>query len=306
MSAIVACSIDARWAASDAYLQPMNSTTVSSNVSDRLIETMQASNDPVNIKFGFSNAPIDLQLDWANLLNGNQSREADNSTTNRAAIPLMLDFAVNNITETDNTTATFMAPNATATGEEIEEAIAMLLGIIVADGISRTTSQENVPVLVTERKPDVIAVTYLQSYLLPSGTREFSPAGLDTFKSVRIKLDQYGYGYAIRGATTWVAIVVLLSYALVVLVHVVVVLYAWFRKQYYGGECWENVADLVALAMNSSPTDKLNGTSAGVENSDTWESIVKIRETGGQHLELCFVGSEHADGQSVLIGKKYL
>jgi hypothetical protein len=82
-----------------------------------------------------------------------------------------------------------------------------------------------------------------------------------------------------------IAVVVLLIYALVAIVHVALIICALFRKQYYGGGCWEDVAELMALVLNSSPSDKLYGTNAGVERSETWRSVVKIRETGGKHLE---------------------
>ena len=72
-SAIVACSSDARWAASDARYQPMNATTVSSNVSDALFETELQDGQWILPSYTFSDKPLDLQLDWAHLFNGNQT-----------------------------------------------------------------------------------------------------------------------------------------------------------------------------------------------------------------------------------------
>ncbi|KAF1965542.1 hypothetical protein BU23DRAFT_23057 [Bimuria novae-zelandiae CBS 107.79] len=41
-SKVVACSVDARWTASEAYFEPKNSTSVSSNVTDPLLPSLRA------------------------------------------------------------------------------------------------------------------------------------------------------------------------------------------------------------------------------------------------------------------------
>jgi hypothetical protein len=103
-SGIVACAVDARWAASDAYYQPMNSSTISSNVSDRLVEYMtnrehrKVSSESLKSKFAFSDKPLDIGLNWAAMLNGNQSRSRVNNNistvTNTSAMVDFLDLPV--------------------------------------------------------------------------------------------------------------------------------------------------------------------------------------------------------------------
>jgi hypothetical protein len=92
----------------------------------------------------------------------------------------------------------------------------------------------------------------------------------------------------------------------VVLVHMGIVITGLVTKKYYGGESWEGVAELMALAVDSAPSERLYGTSAGVDSSRTWGNVVKIREMGGCHLELCFGGKGREDGRTVEVGKKYL
>jgi len=312
-SAIVACSTDARWAASDAYYQPANSTIVSSNVSDTLSNTLSETDwqygESLVTKYALSHKPLNLQLDWAALLNGNQtSRSADNSTSNSTGMAMFLNSAIDSRKLDDGKTTAFSAPNVTSTdaGGAIEEALAMLIGVVLTDGIARSSSLVY-SLLKTNATARSEVVTILEVYLGPNSDYTWGPGRyVPDFYSVRIKLDSYGYGYGLWNTALWVAMAVLLLFTLLVLVHVAVLSYAGFTGRYYGGKCWEDVAGLVALAMNTTPTTRLHGTSAGVDCSETWKAVVKIREIGGEHLELRFVDKHHEDGQTVQIGKEYL
>jgi len=300
-SAIIACSIDARWAASEVSYQPMNSSTVSSNVSETLRDTLR---DYDRHRYGVSDKPIDLGLDWATYLNGNQT----GSSGNRSAIALFLYSAITQLDDNNANSTTFFVPNVTTGGlaGAAEEATAMLLSVVIADGIGRTVSNPShtYPFLAEEAKDGMMNVTLLQIYLLPDADKRF-PADTSSY-TVPVYLDQYGYGYGFRNGASWFALASLLLYALIVCVHGTLVLKAFFKRQYYGGGCWEDVTDLVALAVNSAPTDRLYGTSAGVKMWSTWQNTVKIREVSDRHLELCFVDRQVDIGESVQVGKKYL
>ncbi|KAF2686860.1 hypothetical protein K458DRAFT_386829 [Lentithecium fluviatile CBS 122367] len=128
---------------------PMNSTTVFSNVSDILIEKIQEYEKLRKSKYSFSDRPLDLQLDWAALLNTTESR----------------------------------------------------------------TAQRTMPLVQPK------------------------PGETDSYQSMIVKFDRYGYGYGVRGATTWVATLFLLAYTLVAVVHMASVGYAICKNQYYGGGC---------------------------------------------------------------------
>ena len=118
-SAIVACSIDARWAASDAYYQPANSTTVSSNVSDTLSDTLSETDwqygESLITRYALSDKPLDLQLDWAAFLNGNQTRRlTDNSSPNITGMAMFLNTAIDSRELDNGETTAFSAPNVTS------------------------------------------------------------------------------------------------------------------------------------------------------------------------------------------------
>jgi hypothetical protein len=174
---------------------------------------------------------------------------------------------------------------------------------VLVDGLARN-SQLVVPAPVTNVTDGKGQATVLQAYLMPGMV--FMENMSDFPYSVQIKVARYGYGYGIRNSTTLVAVSVLLIYALIAIVHIANVVRGLLTKKYFGGGSWEDVAEFMALAVNSSPSDKLYGTSAGIGKDKTWENVVKIREMGGQHLELCFVSNGHEDGRIVEVGKKYV
>ncbi|KAI4914926.1 hypothetical protein J4E90_004962 [Alternaria incomplexa] len=304
-SAIVACSADARWAASDAYYQPLNSSTVSSNVSDIILETDLQHGQWIRPDHVFSDKPLDLQPDWAAFFNANQTEKLANSSSNTTGMAAFLETAIMNGKIGDSSVPDFTAPNVTAGNKNggIEETIAMLLGAVLADGVARGASGVY-SFLKTDTTAEYDVVTLLELPIATENSLRWNP--VSGFYSVRVKLDSYGYGYGLRNTAGWVAMIVLLVFTLTVLVHGVVLGCAVARQQYYGGECWEDVAELMALAMNSTPSEKLNGTGAGVERSETWRNVVKIRETDDQRLELRFVDRYDEDGGRVIIGKAYL
>jgi hypothetical protein len=62
---------------------------------------------------------------------------------------------------------------------------------------------------------------------------------------------------------------VLLLLTLLVRVNVALIGYTFATHRFYDGECWEDVAGLMALVMNSLPSEKLLGTTAEVKRSET-------------------------------------
>ena len=51
---------------------------------------------------------------------------------------------------------------------------------------------------------------------------------------------------------------------------------------------WDSVTELVALAINSSPTGALQNTCAGIIGTRAFRTVVRIRETDAGHLEMLF------------------
>ena len=72
---------------------------------------------------------------------------------------------------------------------------------------------------------------------------------------------------------------------------------------------WDSTAELIALAMNSSPTRHLQNTCAGIIGVKTFQTTVRVQASqseGGKdgHLELVF-GEPEAHMQRLEVNREY-
>ena len=63
----------------------------------------------------------------------------------------------------------------------------------------------------------------------------------------------------------------------------------WSRQS---SSSWESISEMLALAVNSKPTEALRNTSAGIQSLATLKESVRIG-CDGEHLEMIF--GEHDD-----------
>ena len=87
---------------------------------------------------------------------------------------------------------------------------------------------------------------------------------------------------------------VMFIYCILVLAHVV-----YLGVSGISSTAWDSTAEIVALAINSSPTEYLQNTCAGITGIKVFQTNVRVRTTsngtghgGHDHLELVFGGSE--------------
>jgi hypothetical protein len=76
--------------------------------------------------------------------------------------------------------------------------------------------------------------------------------------------------------------------------------------------CWDSIAEVTALAINSTPTTALRNTCAGITEIRIFKVPVRILamrdlEGDGEHLELVFgdVDAEQARKMSIKSNRKY-
>lgn len=106
----------------------------------------------------------------------------------------------------------------------------------------------------------------------------------DAIPRFTLEVMQYGYGYGFQGSKgIYIATVILLIYVLVALIHTAVLIIGGWSSN-----TWSKPGELIALAVNSSPSKLLQNTCAGIENSKLWNQIVFVRETSEAHLEIVF------------------
>ncbi len=97
-----------------------------------------------------------------------------------------------------------------------------------------------------------------------------------------------GYAYNTRGVIPKFAICILLLYCAFAIGHI---LYADISG--ISSTCWDSIAEVTALAVNSPPTKALRNTCAGITEFDIFKLPVRIltmrdEKGDGEHLELVF------------------
>ncbi len=65
------------------------------------------------------------------------------------------------------------------------------------------------------------------------------------------------------------------------------------------------MAEFLALAMNSSPSPRLQNTCAGVSTANTWRQEIAVRETYRGHLELVVGAHDKARHSKPQAGQVY-
>lgn len=94
----------------------------------------------------------------------------------------------------------------------------------------------------------------------------------------------------------------MLAYCILVVAHLI-----YSAVSGVSSTAWDSVAELVALAMNSSPTEALQNTCAGIVGKKGFQTHVRVMKTSEKHLELVFgeVQDPNADISKLIMNEKY-
>lgn len=124
----------------------------------------------------------------------------------------------------------------------------------------------------------------------------------DTCLMFEIEYAFYGWSYSASGTATILSITVMLTYCVLVFGHII-------YSAIYGisSTAWDSAAELVALAMNSSPTEVLQNTCAGIIGRQALNTTVRVLATTPGHLELVFgeVKDPNVQTSELVMNQKY-
>ena len=117
-----------------------------------------------------------------------------------------------------------------------------------------------------------------------SGGMIYSMDGIDTTNMTKFTMTMFivGWAYAIQGATSTVALIILMIYCIFVLTH----LFYLIRSQ-TASSCWDSVAEITVLAMQSRPSAYLENTSAGIAYTGVYSRIARAADIDGR-VEITF------------------
>lgn len=109
-----------------------------------------------------------------------------------------------------------------------------------------------------------------------------------TWVRFRVSSVFQGYAYSTHGAIPNLAICLLSICCAFAIAHI---MYAGISG--ISSTCWDSIAEVTALAVNSPPTKALRNTYAGITESDIFKLPVRVLtmrddEGDGEHLELVF------------------
>ena len=112
----------------------------------------------------------------------------------------------------------------------------------------------------------------------------------------------WGWKYSARDTTTKLAIAIMFTYCFLALAHLL-----YSAVSGVSSTAWDSTAEMVALAMNSSPTEALHNTCAGIIGKKAYQTHVRVMKTSEKHLELVFgeVKDPNADITKLVRNEKY-
>lgn len=114
-----------------------------------------------------------------------------------------------------------------------------------------------------------------------------------------------GYGYGTENTSSRVAIAILTTYCILASAHL---LYSGISG--VSSTCWDSIAEVTALAMNSNPTAALRNTCAGITELHIFQLPVRIltfrdAEGDGEHLELVFGNADEEPTNLIKANRTY-
>jgi hypothetical protein len=260
----VTCSVFARWQPMEIFIDPSIDTFVHSPGVDNPDNTMDKWLR--SNATGFEDQKIELDIDWANSA----------LPPNQTLIPI----------------ATSLIPKHKG---DARFAVGIAVTTLIADAISRIGMSKPVFLKGNFVSSSPMTEDGLQDILPFNG----SESDLANFTPIDIRQWRNGYSYSLNGSTKYLAVAILFIHILLALIHTLFVV--WIGLSF---NILKSVSDVVALAINSSPSSLLENTCVGIARLDTYKYIIMIREVSKKHLGLV-LKNEEGNSKSVVPGKIY-
>jgi hypothetical protein len=264
---IVTCSVFSNWQPVDIYIDPTTDNLVHSLSTNKPLADV---GDP-NYLGHTSLKPIKFDLEWANW-----------------ALP-------------SNETVGQLATTLNPTSDEytcplLYFGFEMAVSLLITDAISR------IGMLDVEIMTEDFATPYWgnapESYVLfPMNISALAPGNSTEFHATLLR---YGYSYSMDGLTRRLAAGILLTHVFIATVFMICI--TWFGWSCYG---LKSLYEIFVLAINSPSTEKLDNTSAGIAQFDTYKHIIKVGEISDTQSGILFNDSTQGRFHAPVEGKKY-
>ncbi|MCJ1394327.1 hypothetical protein MMC18_007205 [Xylographa bjoerkii] len=312
---VFTCSIDARWAEGNNVGTNVDSTT------DIFLQHGEVDSNAAVFAYTDMILPVDdgtwrtvdLDISWLEALSP-VLNASDNIVSNHTLSPEILQSP-------GWTTLSSIFQQAgydNSTGDidnwsDLAQFTEMIIALLVADGMSRIGLTQNSG---TANQIGDFGGSYfpwlrdwnsLVSALLSGGSAISPPDPKDgPTTSLDWTVFIEGYSYAADSKAYYLALTVVFVYMALALTHIGYTL----RKRWFSN-CWNEVPKLLALGHNSTPSELLENTSAGIEAHATNRLTLKVRvpvTKAGEQERVCLVvglDTREFGYRRVEVGKKY-
>ena len=177
------------------------------------------------------------------------------------------------------------------TGMHLNNQAGLILAEMVANGLSRIGSTSQLQGTVKQvTEPDQSIGLDGNYWFAGKGNNVFQvdPGESKDWIKFRVSTTINGYAYNTHGTTTKLAIGLLLTYCIFAVAHII-----YAGTSGISSTCWDSIAEVTALAINSTPTAALRNTCAGITELNIFKLPVRVltfrdAEGDGEHLELVF------------------
>ncbi|KAL8917164.1 MAG: hypothetical protein Q9208_008133, partial [Pyrenodesmia sp. 3 TL-2023] len=174
------------------------------------------------------------------------------------------------------------------TQPELTEKAALLL--LVSNGLARTGYNSQLQGTLRTRVTQDGSTSLDGNYWVSGKGDVFTVDPEESKEWVKFEMESalQGYAYNADSAPPRVAIGILMAYCIFAVAHI-----CYLAISGMSSTCWDSIAEVTALAVNSSPTTALRNTCAGIAELHIFKLPVRIlartdEEDESEHLELVF------------------
>ncbi|KAI0147147.1 hypothetical protein GGR57DRAFT_261821 [Xylariaceae sp. FL1272] len=307
-SVLMPCVIDARWAKTD-----MSFDITEPGVRTGLTEWLDNANltsGEVDVQAELSKfeigEPITISKDWL--------RGINDLTNNQGVLELILEQFVIEFSTDEPELLSFL-PAASSTEADWKRvyanAVAIVVSTTITDWISRTAlAGINFTTVLSPEQDGHVNTIDLLNQKSSSAFQTQPVSAFDDETEFIYTVQRYGWGYGLGSKTIRFSITTLLIHVVMVIVYFAYSLVFWCRAKGWTSSAWGDIGEVLALANTSPPADEFRNTGAGIDESETWMTPLRIREAGSvlDKVELVIGtrgGTVVPDLNKIQINKKY-
>jgi len=264
---VMPCTVDARWVNVSIWFDPLSGDAVNQDTPDpgELPQDIAQSNNPAP-------NPITISPEWVSSLDPQGS-----FSNGRSVVNLVEGLGYDGpCPPNPQDNCWIFGPPVLVNGYAF--VLSMHLGLYLTDALARVNSAALSALYTPEFASEINGngVENLEQLNFGTGNSSWSVeainGGWNGWTESRYTLFRNGYSWGKRSPSVWFSIIILLLHAALALAHIIIIVSGrWTCKT------WESVEEFLVLALNSRPSWKLRGMSAGVKRAAIWKLTTHIR-----------------------------